>query len=78
MDNSIPKGPVRYIQPELTNEKQERDLSVDFGVNIDLQLLLAWAYGFMDGEATTVTLYLQRLLSASEILRFKILFNTSF
>lgn len=46
MDNSIPKGPVRYIQPELTNEKQERDLSVYFAVNIDLQLLLAWAYGF--------------------------------
>lgn len=36
MDNSIPKGPVRYIQPELTNEKQERNLSVSFGVNIEL------------------------------------------
>lgn len=58
MDNSIPKGPIRYIQPELTNEKQEWNLSVYFGVNIDLQLLLAWAYGVMDREATTGILYL--------------------
>lgn len=58
MENSIPKRPGRYIQPELTNEKQEWNLSVSFGVNLDLQMLLAWAYGFIGGEATTGILYL--------------------
>lgn len=36
MKSSIAEGPVRYMSPELMNEKHKGKLSVYFGVNMDL------------------------------------------